>query len=64
MRSQKHMTDLRQQKMAIDREAQKTKDEADRLAIEQRQTAADEASKKIRQAAEAEVAKIQYDAQR
>ena len=64
MRSQKHMTDLRQQKMAIDREAQKTKDDADRLAIEQRQTAADEASKKIRQAAEAEVAKIQYDAQR
>lgn len=58
------MTDLRQQKEAIDREAQKTKDEADRLAVEQRQTAADEESKKVRQVAEAEVAKIQYDAQK
>lgn len=58
------MTDLRQQKIAIDREAQKIKDEANRLAIEQRQTAADEESKKVRQAAEAEVAKIQHDAQR
>lgn len=58
------MTDLRQQKEAIDREAQKTKDEADRLAIEQRQIAVDEESKKIRLAAEAEVARIQYDAQR
>lgn len=58
------MTNLQQQKVAIDREAQKTKDEADRLAIQQRQTAADEESKKVRQVAEAEVAKIQYDAQR
>jgi hypothetical protein len=58
------MTDLQQQKIAIDREAQKTKDEADRTATVQRQTAADEESKKVRQAAEAEVAKIQYDAQR
>ncbi len=55
---------LQQQKTAIDQQAQKTKDEADRIAVEQRQTAADEESKKIRQAAEEEVAKIQYDAQR
>ena len=58
------MTNLQQQKVDIDREAQKTKDEADRLAVQQRQTAADEESKKVRQVAEAEVAKIQYDAQR
>lgn len=58
------MANLQQQKIDIDREAQKTKDEADRLAIEQRQTAADEESKKVRQAVEAEVTKIQYDAQR
>lgn len=58
------MTDLQQQKTAIDQQAQKTKDEADQVAVEQRQTAADEESKKVRQVAEEEVAKIQYNAQR
>ncbi|KKR70503.1 MAG: hypothetical protein UU12_C0020G0024 [Candidatus Woesebacteria bacterium GW2011_GWA2_40_7b] len=58
------MTNLQQQKAAIDAQAQKTKDEADRTATQQRQAAADEESKKVRQTAEEEVAKIQYDAQR
>lgn len=58
------MANLRQQKFEIDKEAQRAKDEADRIAIVQRQAAADEESKKVRQIAEDEVAKIQYDAQR
>jgi hypothetical protein len=58
------MTNLQQQKITIDVQAQKTKDEADRTAVEQRQIAADEECKKVRRVAEEEVAKIQYDAQR
>lgn len=58
------MTNLQQQKAAIDVEAQRTKDEADRLAIEQRQIAADEESARVRKLAEDEVARIQYDAQK
>jgi hypothetical protein len=58
------MTDLQQQKIAIDQQAQTTKDEADRLAVEQRQIAADDESKRVRQIAEEDVTKIQYDAQK
>ncbi len=58
------MANLQQQKFEIDKKAQRAKDEADRIAVVQRQAAADEESKKVRQTAEDEVAKIQYDAQR
>jgi hypothetical protein len=58
------MTTLQQQKDYIDQEAQRAKDEADIAAKEQRQTAADEESARIRKTAEDEVKKIQYDAQK
>ena len=58
------MTTLQQQKDYIDQEAQKAKDQAYKLAAEQRQTAADDESAKIRKTAEDEVKQIQYDAQK
>ncbi len=58
------MASLQQQKDEIDWEAQKAKDAVDQADFDQRQAAADLESKKVRQAAEEEVAKIQYDAQR
>jgi hypothetical protein len=58
------MTNLQQQKIAIDQQAQRTKDEADKLASYERQKAADEETARIRQEAEDEVSKIQYNAQR
>ena len=57
------MATLQQQKDAIDKEAQRSKDEAERLAVEARQTAADEESEIVRAQAEDEVQKIQYNAQ-
>ncbi|MDO8340835.1 MAG: hypothetical protein Q7T59_02595 [Candidatus Woesebacteria bacterium] len=58
------MMNLQQQKIAIDQQAQKTKDEADKTAVYERQKAADEETAKIRQEAEDEVSKIQYNAQK
>jgi hypothetical protein len=57
------MATLQQQKDAIDYEAQKLKDEADRLAVEARQTAADEESEIVRDEAEKKVQEIQNNAQ-
>ena len=58
------MANLQQQKDEIDLQAQKAKDEADRVAAEERQAAADEESKRVREQAEYDVAQIQKDAQR
>ena len=58
------MTYLQQQKDRIDQEAQITKDQADKTAIEERQKAADVDSARVRQEAEDEVSKIQYNAQK
>jgi hypothetical protein len=58
------MASLQQQKNYIDEVAQKTKDDADALATQQRQDAADAESAEVRKAAEDEVKQIQYDAQK
>lgn len=58
------MTTLQQQKDAIDEEARLKKIEADEAAAQERQTAADEESRKIREQAEYDVQQIQSDAQK
>lgn len=58
------MASLQQQKNYIDGVAQKTKDDADKLAAQQRQNAADAKSAEVRRTAEDEVKQIQYDAQK
>lgn len=58
------MTTLQQQKDAIDEEARLKKIEADEAAAQERQTAADEESRKIREQAEYNVQQIQSDAQK
>lgn len=58
------MADLQQQKTAIDLEAQRVKDEADKNAAEQRQAAADEEIRKIRAEAEYKIQEIQKNVQR
>ena len=58
-----HMDDFYAQKTQIENEAQKTKDEADRIALEQKQALADQQTEKIRREAEEKVAQIQSDAQ-
>ena len=57
------MATLQQQKDVIDKETQRLKDEADRLAVEARQTVADEESEIVRAEAEEKVQEIQYNAQ-
>ena len=57
------MATLQQQKDVIVKETQRLKDEADRLAVEARQTAADEESEIVRAEAEEKVQEIQYNAQ-
>ncbi len=57
------MTSLQKQKDEIDLETKRLKDEADRLAVEARQIAADEESEIVRAEAEEKVKQIQYDAQ-
>ena len=57
------MATLQQQKDVIDKETQRLKDDADRLAVEARQTAADKESEIVRAEAEEKVQEIQYNAQ-
>ena len=58
------MANLQQQKNAIDAEAQRAKDEADKIAFDDRQSAAEEEIARIRKLAEDEVKQVEYDAQR
>lgn len=58
------MSDLQQQKIAIDLEAQRVKDEADKKAAEDRQAAADEEIRKIREEAEYKIQEILKNVQR
>lgn len=58
------MPTLQQQKDAIDEEARLKKIEADETAAQERQTAADEESRKIREQAEYDVEQVQSDAQK
>lgn len=58
------MDDLQKQKSQIDEAARKTKEEADRKAVDERQLLADQESEKIRNDAEAEITQIQNDAQK
>lgn len=58
------MATLQQQKDAIDEEARLKKIEADEYAVQERQDIADEESRKIREQAEYDIAKIQSDAQK
>ena len=58
------MISLQQQKIEIDKEAVRAKDEADKIAMDARQRAADDESKRVREQAEYDVAQIQNDAQK
>jgi len=58
------MATLQQQKNAIDDEARLKKIEADETAAKERQDAADEESRKIKEQADYDIKQIQYDAQK
>jgi hypothetical protein len=58
------MDDLQQQKDAIDLQAQREIDAAEEKRIIDKQAAADQASKEIREKAEYDVAQVQKNAQR
>jgi hypothetical protein len=55
---------IQKQKYQIDEEARKAKEEADRKAVEERQTIADQEAERIRQEAEVLATQIQADAQK
>ena len=55
---------LQQQKSQIDEDARKAKEEIDRVAVETRQTLADEESAKVKKDAEEKASQIQNDAQK
>lgn len=57
------MDDFYIKKAQIEDQAQKAKDEADRLALEQKQRLADETEAQIRKEAEEKISQIQNEAQ-
>jgi hypothetical protein len=57
------MDDFYIKKAQIEDQAQKAKDETDRLALEQKQRLADEAEAQIRKEAEEKIVQIQNEAQ-